>query len=191
VLHLTVQYSILLFSTPIYCSVLHFTVQYSIHNCSVFHSQHCCHAVVGKVANNIQKKSASYRILSGKRNKAGKIKQLGKSGSNIQWNLIVFRGLSSKTLPKIPGRVEKYHNRVLSSLLTGVYQQYRKWRVCGFGLSPHSSVEIYPLNAELNPICHLLALLGAHHILHVSRIRVKKAWNCRSIPVHFCAWKWA
>jgi len=31
----------------------------------------------------------------------------------------------------------------------------------------------YGLNAELNPICHLLALLGAHHILHVSRIRVK------------------
>jgi hypothetical protein len=30
-----------------------------------------------------------------------------------------------------------------------------------------------PLNTELNPICHLLALLGAHHILHVSRIRVK------------------
>ena len=32
---------------------------------------------------------------------------------------------------------------------------------------------INPLNAELNPICHLLALLGAHHILHVGRIRVK------------------
>ena len=30
-----------------------------------------------------------------------------------------------------------------------------------------------PLNVQLNPICHLLALLGAHHILHVSRIRVK------------------
>jgi len=30
-----------------------------------------------------------------------------------------------------------------------------------------------PLNGELNPISHLLALLGAHHILHVSRIRVK------------------
>ena len=28
------------------------------------------------------------------------------------------------------------------------------------------------LSAELNPICHLLALLGAHHILHVSRVRV-------------------
>jgi hypothetical protein len=30
------------------------------------------------------------------------------------------------------------------------------------------------LKAELHPICHLLALRGAHHILHVSRIRVKK-----------------
>ena len=30
-----------------------------------------------------------------------------------------------------------------------------------------------PLNAELNPIRHLLALVGARHIVHVSRIRVK------------------
>ena len=30
-----------------------------------------------------------------------------------------------------------------------------------------------PLNPELNPICYLLALLGAHHFLHVSRIRFK------------------
>jgi hypothetical protein len=30
-----------------------------------------------------------------------------------------------------------------------------------------------PINAELNPICHLLALLEAYHILHVSSIRVK------------------
>jgi hypothetical protein len=30
-----------------------------------------------------------------------------------------------------------------------------------------------PLNRELNPICYLLALLGAHNFLHVSRIRVK------------------
>jgi hypothetical protein len=37
-----------------------------------------------------------------------------------------------------------------------------------------------PLKAELNPICHLLALLGAHHILYVSRVRVKEQnlkWN--------------
>jgi len=30
------------------------------------------------------------------------------------------------------------------------------------------------LNAELNPICHLLTLFGAHHILNASRIRVNK-----------------
>jgi hypothetical protein len=35
---------------------------------------------------------------------------------------------------------------------------------------------INPLNAELNPICHLLALLGAHHILHVSRMRVNSSF---------------
>jgi len=33
--------------------------------------------------------------------------------------------------------------------------------------------ELNPLNPELNPICYLLALLGAHHFLHVSRIRFK------------------
>ena len=31
---------------------------------------------------------------------------------------------------------------------------------------------VNPLKPELNPI-YLLALLGAHHFLHVSRIRVK------------------
>jgi hypothetical protein len=29
-----------------------------------------------------------------------------------------------------------------------------------------------PLHAELNPACHLLTLLGAHHIFHVSGLRV-------------------
>ena len=38
----------------------------------------------------------------------------------------------------------------------------------------YSGDQINPLNAELNPIRHLLALVGARHIVHVSRIRVKK-----------------
>jgi hypothetical protein len=41
------------------------------------------------------------------------------------------------------------------------------------GLEDFNRCLINPLNAELNPIYHLLALLGAYHILHVSRIRVK------------------
>ena len=57
--------------------------------------------------------------------------------------------------------------------------------------------DISPLNAELNPICHLPALVGAHHILRVSRIRVKgcnlwgygldpSGWRQRIILCLFC-----
>ena len=45
---------------------------------------------------------------------------------------------------------------------------------------------INPLNAELNPICHLLALLGAH-FLHVSRIRVKSL-TLRLLMSHIYIW---
>ena len=45
-------------------------------------------------------------------------------------------------------------------------------RICGFPGSLWRTV-FNPLKPELNPICYLLALLGAHHFLHVSRIRVK------------------
>jgi hypothetical protein len=44
-----------------------------------------------------------------------------------------------------------------------------------FGISSLIFGTLNPLNTKLNPICHLLALLGAHHIPHVSRIRVKSA----------------
>jgi len=37
----------------------------------------------------------------------------------------------------------------------------------------YQQITLNPLSAELNPICHLLELLGAHHILHVSSIRIK------------------
>ena len=35
--------------------------------------------------------------------------------------------------------------------------------------------DVNPSNAELNPICNLLAFLGTHHIFHVSRLRVNAA----------------
>jgi len=48
------------------------------------------------------------------------------------------------------------------------------YRIPGGGLyCKYNNYTVNPLNAELNPICYLLALLGAHHFLHVSRIRVK------------------
>jgi len=42
------------------------------------------------------------------------------------------------------------------------------------------AVHTLTLNAELNPICHLLELLGAHHILHIFRIRVKLSMFSKS-----------
>jgi hypothetical protein len=49
---------------------------------------------------------------------------------------------------------------------------------------------VNPLNAELNPIYYLLALLGAHHILHISRIRVK-LFNLEKKKEYFSRnWLW-
>jgi hypothetical protein len=47
---------------------------------------------------------------------------------------------------------------------------------------------IKPLNAELNPTCHLLALLEAHHILHISSIRVNihLESNTKSQSSNYC-----
>ena len=43
----------------------------------------------------------------------------------------------------------------------------------------HRDYIINPLNAELNPICHLLALLGCATIVVVSKLRVKDVFhNC-------------
>jgi hypothetical protein len=50
-------------------------------------------------------------------------------------------------------------------------QKYSKWWFSRD--AENGEKKINPLNAKLNSICHLLALLGAHHILHFSRIRVK------------------
>ena len=49
-----------------------------------------------------------------------------------------------------------------------------------------SPYTVNPLNAELNTICYLLALL-AHHFLHVSRIRVKSL-TLRLLMSYICIW---
>jgi hypothetical protein len=63
---------------------------------------------------------------------------------------------------------------LLSSISSMKWQVLKKCKSC---LTIASVLAINPLNAELNPICHLLALLGAHHIFHVSGLRVKEVNN--------------
>jgi len=58
---------------------------------------------------------------------------------------------------------------VLKRLVTGFLVRINEFWLCFWG----SFTILNPLKPELNPICYLLALLGAHHFLHVSRIRVK------------------
>ena len=53
------------------------------------------------------------------------------------------------------------------NVLCYLLEKKRKTR---YAVNTHT---INPLKPELNPICYLLALLGAHHFLNVSRIRVK------------------
>jgi len=53
-----------------------------------------------------------------------------------------------------------------------MYQYYD--RLLNVGGQRDRRKDIYiTLNVELIPTCNLLALLGAHHILHIGRIRVK------------------
>ena len=46
-------------------------------------------------------------------------------------------------------------------------------KICLFVRYKVERISFNPLNAELNPIRHLLALVGARHFVHVSRVRVK------------------
>ena len=93
--------------------------------------------------------------------------------------IIALKGRISKTV----GQKEKLPVRVWIAAcndnnINGNCDAYRTTDV--FTLDTTS---INTLNAELNPICCLLALLGAHHFLHVSRIRVKSL-NLRILMIY-------
>jgi hypothetical protein len=66
------------------------------------------------------------------------------------------------------GRLHAHHQELKTELRASGFTLERG----GSSVVSRGLADVKPLNAELNPICHLLALLGAHHILHVSRIRV-------------------
>ena len=67
---------------------------------------------------------------------------------------------NNKKIIQTPRRIEKVHEELNDELSNLIRQR----NIINY---------INPLNPELNPICYLLALLWAHHFLHVSRLRVK------------------
>ena len=80
----------------------------------------------------------------------------------------VFQKLSLAPKSFIPSNFPVYRPDVLRPVLSSTAT-----RTVKLLKTKLVSLTFNPLNAELNPICYLLALLGVHHFLHVSRIRVK------------------
>ena len=82
----------------------------------------------------------------------------------------------------------------ISGNISQNYSPIRRASLCALNLIPienpaNKAYVLNPLNPELNPICYLLALIGAHHFLHVSRIRVKlltlrRLMSCIYIYIH-------
>jgi hypothetical protein len=82
-------------------------------------------------------------------------------------------------------RPRLFERRVLRKIFGPTLDKDGTWRI---KTNEERENLINPLNAEVNPICHLLALLGAHPILHVSRIRVKKKNIVRFIKSQRLRW---
>ena len=57
----------------------------------------------------------------------------------------------------------------------GQTNQSNNFIIYNISLHYDRQFQFNPLNAELNPICHVLALLEPHHILHFSRIKVNES----------------
>jgi len=91
----------------------------------------------------------------------------------------------TRTISWTPGRSQRHHwffsksesfqiaSRYCSCHLVYCEVLARKGLMSGWRAVTICLIVFNPLNPELNSICYLLALLGAHHFLHVSRIRVK------------------
>ena len=86
--------------------------------------------------------------------------------------LICFRLHTATVQSELTRRAKR--PRVLEKDTCHIIRLYDLFAILDEGRAHTSPMTaLNPLNPELNPICHLLALLGAHHFLHVSRIRVK------------------
>ena len=93
---------------------------------------------------------------------------------------LVLYTISNKRLFDTNNEIHKYKTRNNNNLhrpIANLSKFNKGAYISGIKVFNHLPQYINPSNAKLNPICHLFALLGAHHIPHVSRIRVKALTN--------------
>ena len=97
---------------------------------------------------------------------------------------IIIRSPYSTKIPSCHSSLmlQHHHVTILQCYNTTMLQYYNVTILQCYNTLMLKSPYINPLNAELNPICHFSALLGAHHILHVSKIRVKTT-PCYNITI--------
>ena len=114
-----------------------------------------------------------------------------RSDLEYEWNYTTGHILHYSQCTSYRIRCHRYVMEFKTTLITGCID----WRQCirNGGIMTEMSVVVInlyhwinPLNPELNPICYLLALLGAHHFLHVSRIRVKLL-TFRRLMLYICS----
>jgi hypothetical protein len=119
---------------------------------------------------------SNYKILWGKNNFRQEFSVIQGDLIFYSWNSLVWYGCETWSLTLREGRrLRVFVNRVLRKIFWPKRDAItREWRKL------HNE-ELNPLNAELNSICHLLALLGVHHFLHVSRIRVNDLYSSPNI----------
>ena len=85
-----------------------------------------------------------------------------------------FRSLPKRTLFQSVKVIHKKKAELLTTLSQNGFRECFKFQKAHVAYCVVSDDNFFnPLNPELNPICYLLALLGAHHFLHLSRMRVK------------------
>ena len=84
--------------------------------------------------------------------------------------MLTAASLSSESLEKKHGRQSEFH-------ITWVIWALHIFSCLQILPAPHTFINVNPLNAELNPICHLLALLGGATIVVVSGLKVNVSVN--------------
>ena len=99
------------------------------------------------------------------------------------WNFLETRN----GLDKVVSKIQTYILRSKTFSRKSCRVCYNVEKYCEVGQSTDDNIKrrmrIDPLNAELNPIRHLLALVGARRIVHISKIRVKR-WIPKATDTH-------
>ena len=106
--------------------------------------------------------------------------------AGVPWDMQFPSKFSNQTKPHCPAQLACHLNQLSCWIWKLFVTQTHIHQWLKHITATTEWIVFNPLNAELNPICYLLALL-AHHFLHISRIRVKSL-NLRLLMSYIYIW---